>query len=71
MLRFVGQRRKFLQETLQRAKDSVKFFGEITTLSEIEDELVKCSVFKHSETCCLRQHCDKRTRDCAGNCAGR
>ena len=26
MLRFVGQRRKFVQETLQRAEDSVKIF---------------------------------------------
>jgi len=70
-LRRVEQPRKFVQETFQRAEDSVIFFfREITTLSEIEDELGKCTVFKHSETCCLRQHCDKLKRDCAGKCAG-
>lgn len=69
MWRFVEQRRKFVQETLQRAEDSVEFFMEITTLTEIEDELVKCSVFKHSETCCLRQDRDEIMRDCTGNCA--
>jgi hypothetical protein len=54
-IRFVKQGRKFVQDVLQRAENSVNFFRELATLSEIEDGLAKCSVFRQCETCCVRQ----------------